>query len=46
MYKRQQLHTGGMCHLDAYMTEQGLNELFCEEDEAGRTDPVSYTHLA
>ena len=23
-----QLHTGGMCHLDAYMTEQGLNELF------------------
>lgn len=33
-----QLHTGGMCHLDAYMTEQGLNGLFCEEDEAGRTD--------
>ena len=33
-----QLHTGGMCHLDAFMTEQGLNELFCEEDEAGRTD--------
>ena len=33
-----QLHTGGMCHLDAYMTEQGLNELFCEEHEAGRTD--------
>lgn len=22
-----QLHTGGMCHLDAAMTEQGLNEL-------------------
>lgn len=22
-----QLHTGGMCHLDAYMTEQGLDEL-------------------
>lgn len=22
-----ELHTGGMCHLDAYMTEQGLNEL-------------------
>lgn len=22
-----QLHTGGMCHLDAYMTEQGLNGL-------------------
>lgn len=25
-----QLHTGGMCHLDAYMTEQGLNELVAE----------------
>lgn len=25
-----QLHTGGMCHLDAYMTEQGLNELAAE----------------
>ena len=22
-----QLHTGGMCHLDAYMTEQGLEGL-------------------
>lgn len=33
-----QLHTGGMCHLDAYMTEQGLDELFCDEGEAGRTD--------
>ena len=22
-----QLHTGGMCHLDAYMTEQGLDAL-------------------
>lgn len=25
--KSIQLHTGGMCHLDAAMTEQGLNEL-------------------
>ena len=25
--KAIQLHTGGMCHLDAAMTEQGLNEL-------------------
>ena len=25
-----QLHTGGMCHLDAGMTEQGLNELGTE----------------
>ena len=25
--KSIQLHTGGMCHLDASMTEQGLNEL-------------------
>jgi hydrogenase nickel incorporation protein HypB len=25
--KTIQLHTGGMCHLDAGMTEQGLNEL-------------------
>ncbi|MDO4436440.1 MAG: hydrogenase nickel incorporation protein HypB [Coriobacteriaceae bacterium] len=26
-----QLHTGGMCHLDAYMTEQGLDELVRED---------------
>ena len=26
-----QLHTGGMCHLDAYMTEQGLDELVASE---------------
>lgn len=26
-----QLHTGGMCHLDAYMTEQGLKELETED---------------
>lgn len=29
--KSIQLHTGGMCHLDAGMTEQGLNELGTEE---------------
>lgn len=28
--KSIQLHTGGMCHLDAAMTEQGLNELNCD----------------
>jgi len=26
-----QLHTGGMCHLDAGMTEQGLNEIGTED---------------
>ena len=26
-----QLHTGGMCHLDAEMTRQGLNEINLEE---------------
>ena len=26
-----QLHTGGMCHLDAYMTEKGLKELETED---------------
>ena len=29
--KSIQLHTGGMCHLDASMTEQGLNELGTED---------------
>lgn len=29
--KSIQLHTGGMCHLDAGMTEQGLNELGLED---------------
>jgi len=29
--KSIQLHTGGMCHLDAAMTEQGLNELGTDE---------------
>lgn len=37
-----QLHTGGMCHLDAYMTEQGLNELVAESAEGdGVADGVS-----
>lgn len=27
-----QLHTGGMCHLDAYMTEQGLNGLLTQDN--------------
>ena len=29
--KSIQLHTGGMCHLDAAMTEQEINELGCED---------------
>ena len=33
-----QLHTGGMCHLDAYMTEQGLDKLFADEAEGAATD--------
>ena len=28
-----QIHTGGMCHLDASMTEQGLDELLGSSDE-------------
>ena len=28
-----QLHTGGMCHLDAYMTEQGLDALLGEDSD-------------
>ena len=28
-----QLHTGGMCHLDADMTRQGLNALFDSTDQ-------------
>ena len=45
-----QLHTGGMCHLDAYMTEQGLDELIRggvgaqgAEDAAG--DPIDLAIL-
>ena len=33
-----QLHTGGMCHLDAYMTEQGLDELVRGAAEAAHAD--------
>ena len=29
--KTIQIHTGGMCHLDAGMTEQGLKELGTED---------------
>ena len=31
--KAIQLHTGGMCHLDADMTKQGLDELLSEDVE-------------
>ena len=34
-----QVHTGGMCHLDAYMTEQGLDALLAE-------DPGEHVDLA
>ena len=33
-----QIHTGGMCHLDASMTEQGLDELLGEWEGAGGSD--------
>ena len=33
--KSIQLHTGGMCHLDAGMTEQGLTELGTAEFDTG-----------
>lgn len=36
-----QLHTGGMCHLDAYMTEQGLDELVRGSAEAAHADAVA-----
>lgn len=36
-----QLHTGGMCHLDAYMTEQGLDELVRGAAEAAHVDAVA-----
>ncbi len=36
-----QLHTGGMCHLDAYMTEQGLEGLLAE----GGGEPVDLAIL-
>ena len=34
-----QLHTGGMCHLDAYMTEQGLDELVASEAPTAKRPP-------
>ena len=33
-----QIHTGGMCHLDASMMEQGLDELLGEWEGAGGAD--------
>ena len=36
-----QLHTGGMCHLAAYMTEQGLDELVRGAAEAAHADAVA-----
>ncbi len=36
-----QLHTGGMCHLDAYMTEQGLEGLLAE----GGGEPIDLAIL-
>lgn len=36
-----QLHTGGMCHLDAYMTEQGLDELVRGAAEVAHVDAVA-----
>ncbi|MBQ8305974.1 MAG: hydrogenase nickel incorporation protein HypB [Blautia sp.] len=38
-----QLHTGGMCHLDAEMTRQGLQEL--EKENSGQTGPVDLAIL-
>lgn len=36
-----QLHTGGMCHLDAYMTEQGLDELVRGAEDAAHADAAA-----
>ena len=38
-----QLHTGGMCHLDAYMTEQGLNGLLTQDDLQTGTGSIGDT---
>ena len=38
-----QLHTGGMCHLDAYMTEQGLNSLLTQDDLQTGTGSIGDT---
>lgn len=40
-----QLHTGGMCHLDAYMTEQGLDELVGPAAEGGEPAGVDLAIL-
>ena len=40
-----QLHTGGMCHLDAYMTEQGLDELVGPVVEGGEPAGVDLAIL-
>lgn len=40
-----QLHTGGMCHLDAYMTEQGLDELVGPVAEGGEPAGVDLAIL-
>ena len=40
-----QLHTGGMCHLDAYMTEQGLDELVGPAAEGGEPSGVDLAIL-
>ena len=36
-----QIHTGGMCHLDASMTEQGLGELLGGWEDAGGADDAA-----
>ena len=49
--KAIQLHTGGMCHMDATMTQQGLNEMgmddvdliFIEGDDKPAKYPLVYT---
>ena len=40
-----QLHTGGMCHLDAYMTGQGLDELVGPAAEGGESAGVDLAIL-
>ncbi len=42
-----QLHTGGMCHLDAGMTRQGLEELLraAEENASAQTAPAGASGL-
>lgn len=40
-----QLHTGGMCHLDAAMTEQGLDELLAAPAPGAQPAPVDLAIL-